>query len=75
MPRVSLVIPACNEEACLPRLLESVDRAWSAGAGPSRRGRGPYRYLSSIAFCSSSALNSGAAMSMSARARWRSVLP
>jgi glycosyltransferase involved in cell wall biosynthesis len=32
-PRFSLVIPAYNEEACLPRLLESVDRARSAYAG------------------------------------------
>jgi len=32
-PRFSLVIPAHNEEACLPRLLDSVDRARRAYAG------------------------------------------
>jgi glycosyltransferase involved in cell wall biosynthesis len=32
MPRVSLVIPAHNEEAYLPRLLESIDRARAAYA-------------------------------------------
>ncbi len=51
----------------------------AASRGPPVAGRGPmangYRYFSSIAFCSSSARNSGAAMSMSARARCRIVLP
>jgi hypothetical protein len=32
-PRFSLVIPAYNEEACLPRLLDSVDCARGAYAG------------------------------------------
>ena len=32
-PRFSLVIPAYNEESCLPRLLDSVDRARAAYAG------------------------------------------